>query len=88
MDSVNVEWEQTTEREQPAERERAQRAVERTFDQPNPYDVMVLQFGANDGQNIQLDDGTVLQRFSPEWYAEYQTRTERRIPVFVASRRG
>ena len=42
--------------------------------EPNPYDVMVLQFGANDGQNIQLDDGTVLKRFTPEWYAEYQSR--------------
>jgi hypothetical protein len=42
--------------------------------QPNPYDVMVLQFGANDGQNIQLDDGQVLKRFTPEWYAEYQDR--------------
>ena len=42
--------------------------------QPNPYDVMVLEFGANDGQNIQLDDGKVLDRFTPEWYAEYQDR--------------
>ena len=44
------------------------------IDQPNPYDVMVTEFGANDGQNIQLDDGRVLQRFTDEWYAEYQSR--------------
>ncbi len=43
-------------------------------DEPNQFDVMVTMFGANDGQNIQLDDGRVLQRFSPEWYEEYQTR--------------
>jgi len=42
--------------------------------QPDPFDVMVLMFGANDGQNIQLDDGRVLQRFTPEWYDEYQSR--------------
>jgi hypothetical protein len=42
--------------------------------EPNQFDVMVTMFGANDGQNIQMDDGKVLQRFSPEWYAEYQTR--------------
>ena len=40
----------------------------------NQYDVMVTMFGANDGQNIQMDDGKVLQRFSPEWYDEYQKR--------------
>jgi hypothetical protein len=40
----------------------------------NQYDVMVTMFGNNDGQNIQLDNGAVLQRFSPEWYAEYQSR--------------
>jgi hypothetical protein len=42
--------------------------------EPNQFDVMVTLFGANDGQNIQMDDGTVLQRFSPEWYTEYQNR--------------
>ena len=40
----------------------------------NQFDVMVTMFGNNDGQNIQLDNGTVLQRFSPEWYQEYQKR--------------
>jgi hypothetical protein len=40
----------------------------------NQYDVMVTMFGNNDGQNIQLENGAVLQRFSPEWYAEYQSR--------------
>jgi hypothetical protein len=37
-------------------------------------DVVAIMFGANDSQNIQMDDGKVLQRFSPEWYAEYQSR--------------
>ncbi len=41
---------------------------------PNQFDVMVTLFGANDGQNIQMPDGKVLQRFTPEWYAEYQLR--------------
>jgi len=37
-------------------------------------DVVVIMFGANDSQNIKADDGTVLERFGPEWYAEYQSR--------------
>ncbi|MGZ4704964.1 MAG: DUF459 domain-containing protein [Acidimicrobiales bacterium] len=37
-------------------------------------DVVVIMFGANDGQNIKTDDGRVLERFSPEWYTEYQSR--------------
>jgi hypothetical protein len=37
-------------------------------------DVVVIMFGANDGQNIQLSNGKVLERFSPEWYAEYEKR--------------
>jgi len=35
---------------------------------------VVIMFGANDGQNIQLADGTVLTAFSPEWQAEYEKR--------------
>jgi hypothetical protein len=41
---------------------------------PTNPDVIVTSFGTNDGQNIQTDDGKVLQRFSPEWYDEYQKR--------------
>ena len=41
---------------------------------PTNPDVIVTSFGTNDGQNIQLDNGKVLQRFSPEWYDEYQKR--------------
>jgi len=37
-------------------------------------DIVVIMFGANDGQNIKTDDGKVLERFSPEWYTEYQSR--------------
>jgi len=37
-------------------------------------DVVVIMFGANDGQNIQMPAGKVLERFSPEWYAEYRHR--------------
>ena len=40
----------------------------------NDPDVVVIMFGANDGQNIQMPDGKVLERFSPEWYAEYERR--------------
>jgi len=37
-------------------------------------DVVVIMFGANDGQNIKMPDGKVLERFSPDWYAEYERR--------------
>ncbi len=36
--------------------------------------VVVIMFGANDGQNIQLADGTVLPAFSAPWQAEYERR--------------
>jgi hypothetical protein len=41
---------------------------------PTNPDVIVISFGTNDGQDIQLDADKVLQRFSPEWYDEYQKR--------------
>jgi hypothetical protein len=37
-------------------------------------DVVVIMFGANDGQNILMPDGKVLTAFSPEWQAEYAKR--------------
>jgi hypothetical protein len=37
-------------------------------------DVVVIMFGANDGQNIQLPSGRILPRFSPEWQVEYAKR--------------
>ncbi len=37
-------------------------------------DVVVIMFGANDGQNIQLADGRILTAFSPEWQIEYARR--------------
>ena len=38
-------------------------------------DVFVVMFGANDGQNLEVD-GTVLTFDTPEWRAEYQQRVE------------
>ena len=37
-------------------------------------DVVVIMFGANDGQNIQLADGTILTAFSQPWQDEYARR--------------
>ncbi len=37
-------------------------------------DVMVLMFGANDDQNMELDGGTVLTKYTTEWYTEYRKR--------------
>jgi uncharacterized protein len=37
-------------------------------------DVVVIMFGANDGQNILMPDGTILTAFSPEWQTEYAKR--------------
>jgi hypothetical protein len=37
-------------------------------------EVVVIMFGANDGQNIQMPDGRILTAFSPEWQAEYAKR--------------
>ncbi len=40
---------------------------------PNDPQVMVIMFGANDGQNMTVD-GKALQRGSPEWLEEYRRR--------------
>jgi uncharacterized protein len=37
-------------------------------------DVVVIMFGTNDGQNIQLADGTILTAFTPAWQTEYEKR--------------
>jgi uncharacterized protein len=37
-------------------------------------DVVVIMFGANDGQNILMPDGKILTAFSPEWQTEYAKR--------------
>ena len=39
----------------------------------NP-DVVVIMFGTNDGQNIQLPNGTILTAFSQPWQDEYARR--------------
>ena len=37
-------------------------------------DVVVIMFGTNDGQNIQLANDTILTAFTPEWQTEYANR--------------
>jgi hypothetical protein len=37
-------------------------------------DVIVPMFGANDDQNMELPDGTLLTKYSPEWFEEYRRR--------------
>lgn len=37
-------------------------------------ELMVVIFGANDSQGIQMDDGRVFERNSPDWLAEYRRR--------------
>lgn len=37
-------------------------------------DVVVVMFGANDDQNLELDGGRVVKKYTPEWYAEYRRR--------------
>jgi hypothetical protein len=41
---------------------------------PTDPQVMVVMFGANDGQGMTGTDGTVFQRGTPEWLAEYRRR--------------
>lgn len=41
---------------------------------PNNPQVMVIMFGANDGQNMTGSDGKVLERYSEPWMAEYRRR--------------
>ncbi len=38
------------------------------------FDVVVIMFGTNDGQNILMPNGTILTAFSPEWQTEYAKR--------------
>lgn len=37
-------------------------------------DIVVAMFGANDDQNLELDGGRVVEKYTPEWYAEYRRR--------------
>lgn len=37
-------------------------------------DVIVPMFGANDDQNMELPDGTLLTKYTPEWFDEYRRR--------------
>ena len=53
-------------------------------DGPEPFPVDVRELGDDDERAAWWD--RAVQAFPP--YAEYQTKTERQIPVFVASRRG
>jgi hypothetical protein len=41
---------------------------------PSAPEVLVLLFGANDAQGMELEDGRVLERFTPEWLQEYRKR--------------
>lgn len=41
---------------------------------PTDPEVVVLLFGSNDGQAIQLDDGTICDRFEACWLDEYRRR--------------
>jgi hypothetical protein len=41
---------------------------------PNDPQVMVVMFGANDGQGMTGTDGTVFSRGTPEWLEEYRRR--------------
>jgi uncharacterized protein len=41
---------------------------------PNDPQVMVIMFGANDGQGMTGTDGTVYSRGTPEWLEEYRRR--------------
>jgi hypothetical protein len=37
-------------------------------------DIVIPMFGANDDQNMELADGTLLKKYSPEWFIEYRRR--------------
>jgi hypothetical protein len=41
---------------------------------PQHPEALIMMFGANDAQNITLDNGEVLERFSEPWLDEYRTR--------------
>lgn len=37
-------------------------------------DIVMPMFGANDDQNMELPDGTLLTKYTPEWFEEYRRR--------------
>ena len=37
-------------------------------------DIIMPMFGANDDQNMELPDGTILTKYTPEWFEEYRRR--------------
>lgn len=37
-------------------------------------DIVVPMFGANDDQNMELADGRILTKYTPEWFEEYRRR--------------
>ena len=37
-------------------------------------DIVMPMFGANDDQNMELPDGTILTKYTPEWFDEYRRR--------------
>ena len=37
-------------------------------------DIIMPMFGANDDQNMELADGTILTKYTPEWFEEYRRR--------------
>jgi hypothetical protein len=41
---------------------------------PSDPELVIIMFGANDAQGIELDDGTVYQRFEQGWLDEYRRR--------------
>jgi hypothetical protein len=49
------------------------RELDRVVREEDP-ELLVIVFGANDSQGIQMPDGRVFERNSPEWLAEYRRR--------------
>jgi hypothetical protein len=49
------------------------RELDRVVRETDP-ELMVIIFGANDSQGIQMPDGRVFERNSPDWLAEYRRR--------------
>jgi hypothetical protein len=37
-------------------------------------DIIMPMFGANDDQNMELADGTLLKKYTPDWFEEYRRR--------------
>lgn len=46
----------------------------RTVVEDTDPELMLVVFGANDSQGIEMPDGSVFERNSPDWLAEYRTR--------------